>query len=88
MYLPVSGVGSMTTDGQLSGSVVDSITDGWATGFSDINASSAGTIVVMSNAASATTDVSAVTMDTRFDIQRRRANRQIVRGSETKPVTS
>lgn len=88
MYLPAMGI-PMASDGQLSQAVMDLVVGAWKLGFSDWNAASTGKIVVVSTSQKgneaypgAATLVTQVTMDSRMDIQRSRANSEtILRGS-------
>lgn len=86
MYLPATGI-TYASGGQISPSLAQTLTDGWATAFTDINASDAGKIVVVSAAGSAAHQVSLLKMDTKLDIQRRRSNRQTVNGVGQTTVT-
>lgn len=76
MYLPCTGV-TLQSNGQIDAGGVAAVAAGWATGFTDWNASGDnGTVVVVSSAIGAATRITAVQVDSRPDVQRRRANRQ------------
>lgn len=76
MYLPCTGP-SYEADGQLAKSETDLVTTAWSSTFSALAVPAGRRVVVLSKVLGSTQDVSAVTMDTRMDIQRRRANRQV-----------
>lgn len=78
MYLPATGVDIDTQDGQVSQANLNTVLTSWVTAFSDINDSDAGRIVVVSTQGSAATPVSSLTIDSKLDIQRRRANRETI----------
>lgn len=78
MYLPCQTPGPLTTGGELQPSTVNNLTASWAAAFTDINASDAGKIIVLSQVAGSFNQVSSVSMDSRQDIQRRRAKSQII----------
>lgn len=86
MYLPAQGA-ALQVDGQLQDTVAAAVADGWALAFTDINASDAGKIVVMSAVGSTATQVSLVRMDSRLDVQRSRANKQSVDSVANATVT-
>ena len=87
MYLP-AGVGSLTTVGNYATSAATAIADAWALCFTDWNAVEGNGIpCIVSRVASAATNISEVIVDTRPDIQRRRANKQVITAAETASVT-
>lgn len=86
MYLPACAL-SLSGDGEASQSDLDTLTTAWQTGFNDINASDTGKIVVVSAAAGAFHQVSSVSMDSRMDIQRRRAKQQSISRTSVRTVT-
>lgn len=86
MYLPATGA-TLLSDGQMDQSVLASITNGWALGFSDWNAASDGKIVVVSQHLDSAVQVSSVICDSRIDIQRSRANSEVIKRSSVGAVT-
>lgn len=87
MYLPISLMGP-SPSAQLTQPQAAAIAETWATFFSDVNRSSTGQIVVVSSVGSAATPLSAVSVDTRIDIQRSRAKQQAIVGKSTVSVTA
>lgn len=80
MYLPANGA-SIDATHQLSSSLVDAVNGEWATIFTavqEIILDNGGnpTVVVVSHTHTSFEPVTHLTMDTRCDIQRRRANKQ------------
>lgn len=86
MYLPNQGL-SLGGDGQADVGTVTAVANGWATAFTDINASDTGKIVVVSQKLVAARQVTSVRMDTKVDIQRRRANKQLATAQHASAVT-
>lgn len=77
MYIPIGRTGS-GGDGQLAAAAVDQIATAWALCFHDWDASGDnGTVVVVSTVGSLFTPVSQILVDTKVDIQRRRANKEL-----------
>lgn len=92
MYLPLTGkIPSSTTAGpQIDSTSVGNAATGLATFFSNWNSAHAGAMgspAVVSIAGSAHRPISAVRVDSRADIQRRRANRQSVQTTQSQTVT-
>lgn len=89
MYLPCSA-GALQTSGsgvgQLTQAPLQALCDDITAAFRDIASSSAGEPCVVSSARSAATPITTVTMDTRLDIQRRRANKQTPTGTASSSV--
>lgn len=89
MYLPVTGLPLGSSGGQANTAHVTEIADAWGTCFSDWNASGDnGKIVVVSPTGSSFSPVTTVSVDTRIDIQRRRANKQSINAVKTHAVTA
>jgi hypothetical protein len=94
MYLPAVGV-PLGTDGQVAQSVLDVLTAAWALAFGDWNAASTPKIVIVSQSrkGDATypggfTPVTTVSMDSRCDIQRSRANKETILRDSTHALAS
>ncbi len=90
MYLPASGALLVTADHQISPTVAGNIASDVATFFNAINTDAGaitGSVSVMSSRLSSLVHVTGVKVDTRIDIQRRRANRESVTGSGSATVT-
>lgn len=87
MYLPAANIGA-GGNGQLSTAQAQTVADGWATCFSDWNASGDnGTVVVVSPTHGTHEPVSQIIVDTRLDVQRRRANQEQIVGRGSAAVT-
>lgn len=86
MYLPCFS-STLTAAGQLDPTILGAVCTAWATAFSDINHGTTGQVVVVSTAGSTSTQISLLTMDTRCDIQRKRADRQVISGRVQHDVT-
>lgn len=86
MYLPASGAPTAANAQMVFGDI-STLTTAWATAFTDINASDAGKIIVLSRTGGTFRQVSSVDSDTRLDVQRRRANRQAPVATSTGAVT-
>lgn len=86
MYLPCTAL-NLQTSGQAAPSDIAPVAAAWATAFTDINASTTGKIVVVSQKLVAARQVTSVRMDTKIDIQRRRANKQLAVATSTDAVT-
>lgn len=86
MYLPCNSP-TLDANAEIPLQNTLAVVNAFATGFSDINASDTGSIVVVSDVGSAATPLSSVTMDTRVDIQRSRAKQQSISGRSSAPVT-
>lgn len=78
MYLPATGLDIDTQDGQVSQADLNTVLSGWVTGFSDINDSDTGEIVITSVVLDANTPVSSLTLDSKVDIRRSRAKQEPV----------
>lgn len=79
MYLPAFGAALSTTGGlfgQFDQTNCQTMVNDLAAAFQDLGASDAGTPVVVSPTRGVATLITSITMDTRADIQRRRANKQ------------
>lgn len=86
MYLPMTK-GTVATGGQLAGSLVNNYATWWATTFGGINSAvSPGFAVVLSQVAGSAQRVTEVAVDTRVDIQRRRADRIVPAATATAAV--
>jgi hypothetical protein len=78
MYLPCNGIG-LENSANMGTANAQGLADAWATAFSDWNTSGDnGGIVVVSQAGTSASPVNNVVVDSRLDIQRRRANRQTI----------
>jgi hypothetical protein len=87
MYLPIGTLDGGTL-GQVPESTASNCGDIWAACFTDWNASGDnGTVVVMSSAKTSAAPITSVVVDTKVDIQRRRAMKQSATGSSGHPVT-
>lgn len=87
MYVPLTG-GPLGADGQVPTAGAQAIADSWGTFLGDWNASGDnGTVVVVSASATQAYPITQVVVDTRPDIQRRRANRQAINARTTHAVT-
>lgn len=87
MYLPIGVLGS-GVGGQITGAVATTVATGWSTCFSDWNASGDnGKVVVVSTAGGVATEIDLVQVDTRLDVQRRRARSEAVTAVAAVPVT-
>jgi hypothetical protein len=75
MYLPATAA-VLDNDHEFTSTDISAVAAGWATFFTDVAASDAGTPVVVSRIGTSAQAISSVTMDSRPDIQRRRANSQ------------
>lgn len=75
MYTPMTK-GTVATGGQLAGSFTNNVATWWGATFAGINSAVApGFVVVLSQIAGSAQRVTSVAVDTRVDIQRRRADR-------------
>lgn len=88
MYLPLNSSSYMGSDGQLGNGNMVINAQHWARFFGDWAASDAGQPVVVSQVHTAHNAITAVRIDSRVDIQRRRANRQAVTSSTTQALTT
>lgn len=88
MYLPAPSSGQGAT-GQASSGNCSNIANYWAAHFGELNTSTGtGNVVVVSAKGSGATHlVSQVRVDSRYDVQRRRANKQLVNSSSSSNVT-
>jgi len=87
MYWPATSPDG-TSHGQLPGSTTQTLAASWGTCFGGWAADGTkGVPAVMSQTLSALTPISRIVMDTRLDIQRRRANREAVIATSSSPVT-
>lgn len=88
MFLPVSSSLIPPTSAKLDSTPRTTLTGVWSTKFTDFNAASGwGDVVVVSQKLGIATRVTAVRMDSRPDVQRRRANRETGIVSTTAVVT-
>lgn len=85
MYLPCNAL-NLQTSGQAAPTDISPIAAAWAKAFTDINASTTGKIVVVSQKLVAARNVTSVRADTKIDIQRRRANKQQAVATFSDPV--
>lgn len=87
MYLPATGA-SPGADGQINLPTATTFATKWAGFFSDWNTSGDnGQIVVVSALLTSATEVTSVSVDTRLDVQRRRAAKEAITGRSTIAVT-
>lgn len=86
MYLPATGL-NFNNEGQAGLGTTEPVSAAWATFFTDQNASTEGKVVVVSAVGTTATPVSSVQMDTRADVQRRRANAEKPVGISVQAVT-
>lgn len=85
MFTPfTAGFGGAS--GQLAATDTNSIATAWAAAFSAMKSSSLGTPVVVSERLAVATTITAVVVNSRPDIQRRRANRESSDTTSNKPV--
>jgi hypothetical protein len=84
-YVPLTSV--TLTNHQLTTAQCTSILTGWQTAI-NVLATAVPPLepVVVSNTGSVATPITEISMDTRVDIQRRRANRQAIIGAVTKTI--
>lgn len=93
MYLPAGGVTLTPTDSEFGTSEITNAASAVATFFSAINTQGGAPpqgpeqVVVLSKVAGTALPVTSVIVDSRPDIQRRRANQQAIVGSFSQPVT-
>ena len=87
MYLPAGGI-TLNSDGEIGSNSMQPVLDGWTVFFSRWNQGQAGQIVVMSTTGSVVTPVTSLILDSRPDIQRRRANRQTITLTLTEALTA
>lgn len=89
MYLPASGIAVEATAFNFDATTVTTVTTAWQGFMNEWNAniSFPSKIAVVSSAGSAAHEVTSIRMDTRPDVQRRRANSQTVSSSVSKPIT-
>lgn len=85
IYFPATGANFSAT-AQYGPGNVSTLAGDIAAAFADLDASSAGTPSVVSFAGSAHRPITSVVIDTRADIQRRRANKQTIDSAATAPV--
>jgi hypothetical protein len=88
MYLPWNAPGT-TNGGQSSVGNLQTITNGLAKTFADLIVSgqyTGASIVVVSQVGGTTNNVRQVSCDTRFDVQRRRANKQTIAGTASTTI--
>lgn len=86
MYWPIS-LGVQAATGQWTVANLQPFVTRMAKHFQDFdNAAGEGNVVVVSSKLTAATDVTGLRMDTRPDVQRRRANKQVVTGQATAVV--
>lgn len=91
LYLPINNAGVLASH-QTDSSHVDGITDDLATWFNHMNAGQVsgggeGGVCVISQVAGVATPVTLLTMDTKLDVQRRRAASQIATATGSATVT-
>lgn len=86
MYLPVQGA-TLGTDGEVAKSETDTVTAAFARSFDAIGKPGSALAIVSQVGVGDVTLVSSVTMDTRLDIQRRRANRQVITARSVAALT-
>lgn len=86
MYLPAGGA-ALQLDGQLVQADATAVANAWALAFTDINASDAGKVVVVSQRLTAFTVIESVRMDSRLDVQRSRAKSQVIDSVSAAAVT-
>ena len=86
MYLPATGLATLPS-GQTPAATAQGLGMNLAALFTDLAGSSAGVPVVVSTMGGTTHPITSVKVDTKIDIQRRRANKQPATASTTAPVT-
>jgi hypothetical protein len=75
MYFPANGVAGSTS--QILSTSIDTLANGLGDFFNKINANNvAGLVQVVSSSTTTATKVTQIRIDSRFDVQRRRANKQ------------
>jgi hypothetical protein len=74
MYFPATGA-QLDNGGQFVHFSTDTVVAGWAKAFTDINASDAGKVVLYSRTLEAHWPIKTLRLDSKPDVQRRRANR-------------
>lgn len=87
MYIPIAKA-TLDASSELTSQLLTDFVTTWRTFFSDVNASDAGEIVVVSQSLGAFSPLSSVKADSRLDIQRRRANQQSIRQVVSQAVTA
>lgn len=89
MYLPAAGAGVSMANNQLNETIVDTITDQITDLFDGINALEGFTsVAVVSQTHSAARPVTSIRVDSKVDIQRRRANKQAPLFTATAAISS
>ena len=87
MYLPINNL-SLDAGHEAPVAALADLCTSWATAFSDWNTGGTGTeVCVISTQRGVATPVTSVTMDSRMDVQRRRANRQAITATTANAVT-
>lgn len=87
MYLPAGGGSLDTASGEFGSALIQTIATDWAALFTEINQGQDATAAIVSNAGSTSTPIHQVTVDSRCDIQRRRANKQAISYTVTGQVS-
>lgn len=86
MYMPLTA-GISGASGQLGSSDVTSLATGWAAAFTAMKTSLSAYPVVVSAHNSAKTTITSVIVTSKADTQRRRANKEALNATVSKPVT-
>lgn len=87
LYLPATCVTVMQGTHQLAGNTVDNLAGDWASFLEAVDFNNCGKPSVVSPTRTSATAISALAIDTRLDVQRRRANKQSVTHRATEDVT-
>lgn len=85
MYLPATGQ-PLEADHQMSNTDCQSLAQGYVSFLHDVDFNNAGKPVVVSTKLGTATPIASVVVDSRLDIQRRRANREAAAHTATQPV--
>lgn len=86
LYLPCT-MQDLDTNHQMEEAVAATLASNWASILHDVDFNNAGHPVVVSTKLGTATGISSVRVDTRLDVQRRRANKQAPEHTSTQPVT-
>jgi hypothetical protein len=78
MYMPAGGGVLEASTSEISANDCQTLATDWAAMFTEINQAGDATAAVVSNVGSSSTAIHQVSVDSRCDIQRRRANSQAI----------
>lgn len=87
MYFPANASTTYASTGQIDSGNAGTAAIDWGTVLTAVKAAGHGTPVVVSRVAGSARPITQVAVDTRADIQRRRANRQAITARIVQPVT-